>query len=121
MRVIDGMLKRALAIAAMAVIAPAFPASAQALRGAGSVSAGRELAITACSECHVVVPRRVTPHRTAGPPDFVDVANEPSTTGAALFVFFHSPHASMPNLILSERESNDAVAYILSLRRPSSR
>jgi hypothetical protein len=117
MGVIGGMLKRALAITASIAIAPAFPVNAQNLRGVGSVSAGRELAVTACSECHVVVPRRITPPRIGGPPDFVDIANEPSTTAAAIFVFLHSPHARMPNLILSDRESSDVIAYILSLRQ----
>lgn len=120
---LTGMLKRELAISAILAIAaiPAFPANAQNLRGAGSASAGRELAVTACSECHVVVPRRITRPRVGGPPDFVDIANEPSTSAAGIFIFLHSPHARMPNLILSDRESNDAIAYILSLRQQSSR
>lgn len=117
MGVMDEMLKRELAISAIIAIAifAAFPMNAQN-RG-GSVSAGRELALTACSECHVVVPRRITQPRTGGAPDFVDIANEPSTSPAGIFVFLHSPHARMPNLVLSDRESNDAIAYILSLRR----
>ena len=113
------MLGRASAAVAIAS-AVAFSASAQEL--AGSVSAGRELAVTNCSECHVVVPRRLTARRVGGPPDFVDVANQPGLTRTALFVFLHTPHPTMPNLILSDRESNDAIAYILSLKKkPKSR
>jgi mono/diheme cytochrome c family protein len=118
--VIGGRLRRAFAITTVIAIALAFPVNAQNLHGEGSVSAGRELAVTACSECHVVVPRRITQPRIGGPPDFVDIANEPSTTAAALFVFLHSPHARMPNLILSDRQSKDAIAYILSLRQKNS-
>jgi mono/diheme cytochrome c family protein len=110
------MLKRAYAATAIAASAVAFSVSAQDLAGAGIVRAGRELAVTTCSECHVVVPRRRTPPRVGGPPDFVDIANAPGATRTALFVVLHSPHPTMPNLILSARESNEAISYILSLR-----
>lgn len=114
------MLKLALASAALAAAA-AVSVNAQDLAGAGSVQAGRELAVTNCSECHVVVPRRLTPRRVGGPPDFVDIANAPGTSRSALFVFLHTPHPTMPNLVLSVRESNEAIAYILSLRRQKRR
>jgi|SRR5579872_5147097 len=115
------MLRRAPAAAVIVAIAAAFSAGAQGVAGPGNVRAGRDLAVTACSECHVVVPRRLTAPRVGGPPDFADVANQPGLTRTALFVFLHSPHPTMPNLILSDRESNDAIAYILSLRTPKSR
>jgi mono/diheme cytochrome c family protein len=115
------MLKRAYAATAMVASAAAFSVSAQDLAGAGNVRAGREMAVTTCSECHVVVPRRLTPRRLDGPPDFVDIANAPGTTRMGLFVFLHTPHPTMPNLILSARESNYAIAYILSLRKAKSR
>jgi hypothetical protein len=35
----------------------------------------------------------------------------------ALSAFLRSPHPTMPNLVLSDRQSNDAIAYILSLKR----
>ena len=114
------MLGRAAAAVAIASTA-AFSANAQDLAGSASVRAGRDLAVTTCSECHVVVPRRLTARRVGGPPDFVDVANQPGLTRTALFVFLHTPHPTMPNLILSDRESNDAIAYILSLKKPKSR
>jgi mono/diheme cytochrome c family protein len=114
---IGGMLKRALTATAIIAIAPAFPVHAQDFSGAGAVRAGRELAITLCSECHVVVPRQFTRRRIGGPPDFVDIANEASTTAMALSAFLRSPHPTMPNLVLSDRQSNDAIAYILSLKR----
>jgi mono/diheme cytochrome c family protein len=111
------MLVRALAATVIVANAGAFSARAQDLGGAIDVRAGRELAITTCSECHVVVPRRWTPRPVGGPPDFADIAATPGMTATALFVFLHTPHPTMPNLVLSDRESNDAVAYILSLKR----
>jgi len=104
-----------LAVAASAV---ALSASAQVLSAPGDVRIGRELAITTCSECHLVVARRLTSRGLGGPPDFVDIANEPGMTGTALFVFLHTPHPTMPNLVLSDSEAQDAIAYILSLKKP---
>ncbi len=38
-------------------------------------------------------------------------------TATALFVFLHTPHPTMPDLVLSDGDSNDAIAYILSLKK----
>ena len=104
-------------VAAMVFAATAFSAHAQNLAEPGDVGVGRELAITTCSKCHLVVPRRRTPRPVRGPPDFADIAATPGMTRAALFVFLHTPHPTMPNLVLSDRNSNDVIAYILSLKR----
>lgn len=121
MDVLGVMLNRGLVIIMIIAIAPAFPVNAQNLRGGDAVSAGRALAVKTCSECHVVVPRQFMRQRKGGAPDFADVANDRSTTPMGLLVFLHTPHASMPNLILSNRESNDVIAYIMSLKRKDSR
>lgn len=96
----------------------AFSAQAQSPGGAGDVSAGREFAIANCSECHLVVQRRRAKRPASAPPDFADIAATPGMTRAALFVFLHTPHPTMPNLVLSDRNSNDIAAYILSLKPP---
>ena len=49
--------------------------------------------------------------------DFAEIANVPSTTELSLKVFLGSSHKSMPNFILQPEETDDIVAYILSLRR----
>ena len=51
------------------------------------------------------------------PPSFQSVADLPSTTGLSLNVFLHSNHKNMPNLILSRADSDDVIAYILSLKQ----
>jgi mono/diheme cytochrome c family protein len=111
------MLARIFAATVMVAIVTAFSAHAQDLGGSDDVRAGRELAITTCSECHVVVPRRWTPRHVGGPPDFVDIAATPGMTATALFVFLYTPHPTMPDLVLSDGDSNDAIAYILSLKK----
>jgi hypothetical protein len=50
-------------------------------------------------------------------PTFQAIAQQPSTTSMALRVFLQTPHAQMPNLVLNTGETDDIVAYILSLKR----
>jgi hypothetical protein len=54
---------------------------------------------------------------TGDPPSFQSIADLPSTTGLSLKVFLRSPHRNMPNLLVSEAESDDVIAYILSLKK----
>jgi len=106
-------------VAAGAVLAmAALPAQAQSKAAPGDIRAGREFAMVHCSECHVVVHRLGSPRRVGGPPDFTDVAGMPGMTRTALLAFLRSPHPTMPDLILSERQANDVIAYILSLQPP---
>lgn len=77
--------------------------------------AGRRLAQAMCSECHVVEPDARRAGRTA--PDFVAIANLPSTTALALNVFLRSNHRTMPNFIIAPDDADRIVGYILSLKR----
>lgn len=52
-----------------------------------------------------------------GPPSFQSVADMTSTTALSLNVFLRSNHKNMPNIMLSEAEADDIIAYILSLKR----
>ena len=81
----------------------------------GNPNRGAELARELCAACHFVEKgdRGVS---AAGAPAFQDVANDPAITAISLGVFFRSPHETMPNLILSQAETDNAIAYILSLR-----
>ena len=74
-----------------------------------------------CSSCHRVLPmplvdkRQPTP-ADSGPPSFQSVADQTSTTALSLTVFFRSEHRNMPNIMISETQSDDLVAYILGLK-----
>jgi mono/diheme cytochrome c family protein len=81
----------------------------------GDPASGRQLATTLCSSCHRVLP--MTLSDTADPPSFQSIADLPSTTGLSLNVFLHSNHRNMPNFVISSGESNDLIAYILSLSK----
>src|SRR5271169_6351302 len=82
---------------------------------AGDPASGRQIATTICSSCHRVLP--MTLSDKADPPSFQSIADLPTTTGISLNVFFHSNHNKMPDFILSSAESNDLIAYILSLKK----
>lgn len=78
-------------------------------------TSGRQLATKLCSSCHRVLPMILTDK--ADPPSFQSIADLPSTTGLSLNVFLHSNHKNMPNIILSQTESDDLIAYMLSLKK----
>ncbi len=51
-----------------------------------------------------------------GAPPFQAVANDPAASEVSLRVFLRSPHENMPDLMLSDEETDNVVTYILSLR-----
>lgn len=85
------------------------PGSAQ--EQAGLVTEGVRVAREACAGCHAVGGSRSQP----GAPDFAAVARMPSTTATSIRVFLKTPHRNMPDIVLTEREIDGLVAYILSL------
>ena len=76
---------------------------------------GREIATAQCSSCHRILP--MTLSDKVDPPSFQSIADLSSTTGLALKVFLRSNHKKMPNIILSEADTDDVIAYILSLKK----
>ena len=51
-------------------------------------------------------------------PAFREIANTSGMTATAIRVFLRTSHPKMPNLILTPEETDDVIAYILSLRVP---
>lgn len=82
----------------------------------GDPMAGLGLAKRVCAQCHNVESRQDTPLSKLAPPDFHAIANAKTTSAIGLNVFLMTPHSKMPNLILSDAERRDVIAYILSLR-----
>jgi mono/diheme cytochrome c family protein len=83
----------------------------------GNRAKGRAFALQTCTPCHRVAPDQLSPPRFATAPDFDAIARTRGMTETSLHAFLSSPHPSMPNLILSQREQDDVIAYILSLRK----
>jgi mono/diheme cytochrome c family protein len=80
-----------------------------------SHSLGRQVAVELCSSCHRVTEGQPLPPQNVA--SFFAVANLPSTTALSLKVFLRSNHKGMPNLIVSESDSDELIDYILSLKR----
>jgi mono/diheme cytochrome c family protein len=76
----------------------------------GDAAAGGRLVEAVCAVCH-------DPAGGRRAPAFAAVAAMPSTTAASLGVFLRTSHSSMPNLMLTQTERDDVIAYILSLRK----
>jgi cytochrome c len=81
----------------------------------GDIAQGQELARKVCSACHRIERAPAAIDLSPGPA-FKTIADSPSTTSISLRVFLRTPHKNMPNLILTESETEDVVGYILSLK-----
>jgi mono/diheme cytochrome c family protein len=99
---------------AITTIPTPFPLLAQTL-DSSSIASGRQVAVTICANCHEISPTNYP--TTVIAPKFDDIANMPSTTALSLKVFLRSSHNRMPNFILSSDDTDDVIAYILSLKR----
>jgi mono/diheme cytochrome c family protein len=114
-----GLLERAVGASGLFVVAAlALPVAALGQPLAGDPSSGRQMATKICASCHQVVGGSGS-SGLSGPPSFVDIANMPSTTALSLRVFLRSSHRNMPNLIISDGDTDDLIAYILGLRKPA--
>ena len=72
-----------------------------------------------CIECHEVAPGVREPSVTDAPP-FQAVADDPAAIETALRAFLQTPRATMANIRSTPEQTDDLIAYILSLkgRRP---
>ena len=96
-------------------LAGALLATAAGAQQEGDPAAGRRLAEAWCSGCHVIGPGVFGPVVDATP-TFPSIARMPSTTGTSLRALLLTPHSRMPDLQMSREQTDDVVAYILSLR-----
>jgi mono/diheme cytochrome c family protein len=81
----------------------------------GDAGRGATLALSVCAQCHAVRARQL---RSPDPmaPNFSSIATTLGMTDRALRVWLQSSHPTMPNYVLSPSESNNVIAYILSLK-----
>jgi len=82
----------------------------------GDTTQGHEFAKTLCAICHGVEPGATSSPRPPAP-TFERIAAEPGMTATALYVVLQTPHQTMPDLVLTQTEKDDVIAYILSLKR----
>jgi len=80
----------------------------------GDPAAGATLAREVCAQCHLVAEDQLIDPAVG--PSLLEVAQHPGTTELSLRAFLQTPHATMPNLILTPEETDDVIAYLLSLK-----
>lgn len=78
-------------------------------------AAGAKLALDVCARCHFVAEDQPLIPRADAPP-FDEIAADPAVTDLSLRVFLQTPHLNMPNLQLSQKETDDVIGFILSLK-----
>jgi len=83
----------------------------------GDADAGHQLVAAWCSNCHVIGSEQQQGTSTGAPP-FGAIANMKTTTALGLHAFLQTPHDRMPDLHLNRNQTDDVVAYIISLRQP---
>lgn len=81
----------------------------------GDAFEGRVLARDLCADCHRIERGEQTGSRS-GAPSFQAVADDASITALSLRVFLRTSHQPMPDLLLTEAETDHLIAYILSLK-----
>jgi len=81
----------------------------------GDVQRGRAYAERICAQCHAVAPSDTTSPRPEATP-FSVVSQLAGINDRALSVFLQTPHAEMPNLVVTGQDRDDLIAYIISLR-----
>jgi mono/diheme cytochrome c family protein len=80
----------------------------------GDVNAGKKIAATWCVACHKIDSNVVVIDSV---PDFYAIANLPSTTALSLKVFLETSHDKMPNFRLTRDETDNVIAYIMSMKK----
>ena len=98
---------------ALALLLAAGQAAAQGLPG--DAARGRTIAEHWCGECHEVAPD-VRDQWEGEPPPFQVIADHPATTELALRAFLQTPHANMPDLQPTPEDTDDLIAYLLTLK-----
>jgi mono/diheme cytochrome c family protein len=81
---------------------------------AQDAAAGADLAREVCAKCHVVAADQAIDPGIG--PSLLEVAEHPATTELSLRAFLRTPHATMPNLMLTPEETDDVIAYLLTLK-----
>ncbi len=105
-------MTRLFVLAAAATLGLASSAGAQE----ADISAGKAYAENVCADCHAVLAGETSSPVFEATP-FQEVADTPGMTGLALSVWLQSSHPTMLNIILSQDEMRNVVAYIRSLDR----
>ena len=81
---------------------------------------GKKFAQMECAKCHVVEERlgKVPPPKSPGaPPHFKTIAFDPEMTVDKIRESMKLPHGEMANLLIAEKDIDNIISYIVSMRR----
>ncbi len=101
------------ALISVFAIANCFVSAAKA-DDVGDPISGRRIATAWCANCHAFPGSEQA--TATGAPSFSAVAADNAMTPLALRAFLQTPHERMPDLHLSNNETDDLIAFILSSR-----
>jgi len=86
-----------------------------ATNGPGNPGYGRGLAGDLCGDCHVVAPDQANSGRKLGP-NLVEYVRKPEITELALRSYLQTSHPVMPNIMLTQQQTDDVIAYLLTFK-----
>jgi mono/diheme cytochrome c family protein len=109
-----GMAGRILLATGIVLAAVSSPGRAQT-DSPGNPAFGRQVAADFCSDCHVVLPDQEQSRRQSAP-NLVNRVRDPGVTEMALRSYLQTSHPQMPNVMLNREQTDDLVAYLLSLK-----
>ena len=113
------MMKSLTAMFLLVMLAVPSPAPA-ATDGPGNPGYGRQEAETLCGDCHRVsrdrAPKPPAMAEDSIAPDLTERVRDPAITELALRSYLRTSHPIMPNIRLTEEQTDDIVAYLLSLK-----
>ena len=114
-----------LPLISLLIVLGGFASAEEKQPGTPEIRAGRNIAMTKCIACHFVSPNQTLPP-VLGPgiPSFLEIANRPDATATSLnqsmktarWHDYALPSTLLPMSRLSDKEREQVVAFILSLR-----
>jgi cytochrome c2 len=78
---------------------------------------GKKVTEFLCKNCHDVSGNERPKNPPGGAPAFFDLAQSPDTTAGSLRKFLALPHGRMINVLLTGKERENVIAYIMSVKR----
>jgi len=107
---------RVLIIAASVLALTSSPAFAA---GIPDPSTGKMVAQMKCADCHAITlkeGKEIPPRVQGKAPAFATIAHDPEVTADKLRETLRLPHGAMSNVLLTEKDVDNVISYILAQR-----
>ena len=113
----SNLLVRGAVVGVLAFFSAIVMCAPSAFAQSGDAALGKKVTDFSCKNCHDVSGSETPKNPPGGAPSFFEVAQKPETTEKSLHKFLTLPHGRMINVLLTGKEVDNAVAYILSMKR----